>query len=298
MGRSYSAQRNGGLKRFSGLTAAIGLAFAAVGAWAQQPSTKNGEWPYYTADLRGSKYSPADQINASNFNKLVVAWRFKTDHLGPLPESKLEGTPLMVKGVLYVTAGTRKDVIALDAKTGEQLWIYRIDEGKRAERAPRKLSGRGVSFWTDGKGDERILYVTIGYRLIELDAKTGRPIPSFGTNGMVDLKQGVVIGKDTQIDLDSGEIGLHSTPTVVNDTVIVGASMADAEQGMFSTNNKGLVRAFDVHTGKQLWRFNTIPYPGEFGNNTWENGSWEWTGNTGAWTQITADPELGWCIFR
>jgi len=276
--------------------ALAGLAITAVGAWGQaagQPTTKNGEWPYYTADLKGSKYSPADQINASNFNKLVVAWRFRTDHLGPTPESKLEGTPLMVKGVLYVTAGTRKDVIALNAKTGEQLWMFRMDEGVRADRAPRKLSGRGVSYWTDGKGDERILYVTIGYRLIELNAKTGQIIPSFGKQGIVDLKEGVVIGKNTQIDLDKGEIGLHSTPTVVNDTVIVGASMADAEQGLFSTNNKGLVRAFDVKTGKQLWRFNTIPYPGEFGNDTWKNGSWEWTGNTGAWTQITADPELG-----
>src|SRR6195256_7021595 len=114
---------------------------------AGQPSTKNGEWPYYTADLRGSKYSPLDQINAGNFNKLEVAWRFKTDSLGPRPEYKLEGTPLMVKGVLYTTAGTRRSVIALDAKTGELLWAQSLREGKRAANAPRQLSGRGLSYW-------------------------------------------------------------------------------------------------------------------------------------------------------
>src|SRR6185503_20020273 len=135
----------------------------------------------------------------------------------------------------------------------------------------------------------------IGYRLVSLNAKTGQPIPTFGKNGMIDLKEGVVVGKDKQIDLERGEIGLHSTPTIVNDTAIVGSSMEEGLAFNYRTsmNAKGLVRAFDVRTGKQIWRFNTMPYPGEFGNNTWENGSWEWTGNMGVWTQITADPEAG-----
>src|SRR5829696_3422585 len=181
-----------------------------------QPSTRNGEWPMYTADLRGSKYSPLDQINASNFSKLEVAWRFKTDNLGPRPENKLEGTPIMVKGTVYATAGTRRAVVALDGRTGEMKWMYALDEGERATRwAPRQLSGRGLSYWTDGRGDERILYVTTGYRLVSLNAKTGQPINAFGTNGVLDLKVGVVIGKDRQLDLEKGEIGLHSTPTVV-----------------------------------------------------------------------------------
>src|SRR3979409_1266240 len=152
-----------------------------------QPSTKNGEWPTNGADVKFTRYSPLDQINAANFNKLEVAWRFKTDNFGPFPEFKLEGTPLMVKGVLYTTAGTRRSVIALDAKTGELIWSHSLREGKRAADAPRQLSGRGVSYWTDGKGDERVIYITTGYRLVELNAKTGAQIPSFGTNGAVDL---------------------------------------------------------------------------------------------------------------
>ncbi len=259
-----------------------------------QPSTKNGEWPMYTADLSGSKYSPLDQIGATNFSKMEVAWRFKTDSLGPRPENKLEGTPIMVKGTVYATAGTRRAVVALNGRTGEMKWMYAMDEGERATRwAPRQLSGRGLSYWTDGRGDERIFYVTTGYRLVSLNAKTGAPIQNFGTNGVLDLKVGVVIGKDRQLDLEKGEIGLHSTPTVVGDTIIIGSSMFEGLGYRYATNAKGLVRAFDVKSGKQLWRFNTIPGPGEFGNDTWENGSWEWSGNTGVWTQISVDPEAG-----
>jgi quinoprotein glucose dehydrogenase len=260
---------------------------------AQKPSTANGEWPQYTADLKGTKYSPLDQINASNFNKLEVAWRFKTDALGPRPEYKLEGTPLMIKGVLYATGGTRRSVVALDAKTGELIWTHSLREGNRAAIAPRQLSGRGLAYWTDGRGDERVLYVTTGYRLISLNAHTGAMIPTFGKAGMVDLKEGVVYGTGQQIDLETGEIGIHSTPIVVKDIVIIGSSMKEGQTVTTHNNTKGLVRAFDVHTGKRLWTFNTIPKPGEFGNDTWENGSWATNGNTGVWSQITVDEDLG-----
>jgi quinoprotein glucose dehydrogenase len=257
------------------------------------PSTKNGEWTHYTADVRGSKYMPLDQINASNFNKLEVAWRFKTDNLGPRPEYKLEGTPLMIKGVLYTTAGTRRSVIALDAKTGELMWTYSLREGNRAAVAPRQLSGRGVSYWTDGKGDDRVLYVTPGYRLVALNAHTGQPIASFGTNGMIDMKVGVVYGNRQPIDLETGEIGLHSTPTVAKDVVIVGSSFKEGTQVQTHNNSKGIARAWDVRTGKLLWTFNTIPRPGEFGNDTWEGDSWAVNGNTGVWTGITVDEDAG-----
>jgi quinoprotein glucose dehydrogenase len=259
---------------------------------ANQPSTKNGEWPYYTADLKGTRYSPLDQINASNFKELEVAWRFKTDNLGTRPEYKLEGTPLMVKGILYATGGTRRAVFALRADTGELLWTHSEFEGTRAVNAPRQLSGRGLSYWTDGK-DERILYVTPGYRLVELDAKNGQKISNFGKDGTVDLKLGVVHGTGQQIDLETGDAGLHSTPTVVKDVVIVGMSMKEGMTVKTHDNSKGQVRAFDVHSGKLLWAFNTIPKPGEPGNETWQNNSWATNGNTGVWTQITVDEELG-----
>ncbi len=280
---------------------ALGLIVAAL-VWATprvsgqagaMPSTKNGEWPMYTADLRGSKYSPLDQINAANFNKLEVAWRFRTDNLGPRPEYKLEGTPIMVKGVVYTTGGTRRSVVALDAKTGELVWAYSLREGTRAAIAPRQLSGRGLSYWTDGKGDDRIIFVTTGYRLVELNAKTGTPVTTFGRNGLLDLKEGAIFGTGTQINLETGEIGVHSTPTIVNDMVIVGSAMKEGMTVVTHNNTKGLVRAFDVRTGKKIWQFNTIPRPGEFGNDTWEENSWSFNGNTGVWTQITADPEAG-----
>src|SRR3989449_8669416 len=227
------------------------MTVSVSGQTAGQPSTRNGEWPHYTADLKGSRYSPLDQINASNFNKLEVAWRFKTDNLGPFPEYKLEGTPLMVKGVLYTTAGTRRSVIALDGKTGELMWSHSLREGKRAAVSPRQLSGRGVSYWTDGKGDERVVYATTGYRLVELDAKTGAIVKSFGKDGIVDLKEGVVYGSGRQIDLETGEIGVHSTPLVVKDTIIVGAAMREGMTVSTHNNTKGVVRAFDARTGKQ-----------------------------------------------
>jgi quinoprotein glucose dehydrogenase len=270
-----------------------GTATGQAGQYGAQPSTKNGEWPHYTADIKGTKYSPLDQISASNFNTLEVAWRFKTDNLGTFPEYKLEGTPLMVKGVLYTTGGTRRSVIALDPKTGELMWVHSLREGKRAAVAPRQLSGRGVSYWTDGKGDERVVYVTTGYRLAELNAKTGTPVQSFGKDGLVDLKVGAVKGKGEQIDLETGEIGVHSTPAVVKDTIIVGSSMREGATVSTHNNTKGLVRAFDARTGRLLWTFNTIPRPGEFGNDTWENESWGINGNTGVWTQITVDEDLG-----
>jgi quinoprotein glucose dehydrogenase len=269
------------------------LALVIALAYGQQPSTKNGEWPHYTADLKGTKYSPLDQINASNFNKLEVAWRFKTDNLGTRPEYKLEGTPIMVKGVLYTTAGTRRSVVALDPKTGELMWVYSLREGQRAAIAPRQLSGRGLSYWTDGNGDDRVLFVTTGYRLIALNAHTGQPISGFGKSGMVDLKEGMVTGTGQQIDLETGEAGLHSTPLVVKDVVIVGSSFKEGMTVVTHNNTKGLVRAFDVRSGKLLWTFNTIPRPGEFGNETWENGSWASNGNTGVWTQMTVDEDLG-----
>src|SRR5437867_11735496 len=148
---------------------------AVLGSWSLMSAQSGGEWRAYGGDLRHQHYSPLREITAENFNTLEVAWRFKTDSLGPRPEYKLEGTPLMVNGVLYTTGGTRRSVVALNAATGELRWVHSELEGARAAASPRQLSGRGVAYWTDGR-EERILYVTTGYRLVALDAKTGSRI--------------------------------------------------------------------------------------------------------------------------
>jgi quinoprotein glucose dehydrogenase len=267
---------------------AASLLLAASLPVAGQTGAKNGEWRAYGGDLGNTHYSPLDQIKSDNFYKLQVAWRFKTENLGPRPEFNFEGTPLMANGVVYSTAGTRRAVVALDAATGELLWTHGEHEGTRGTKAPRQLSGRGLAYWTDGR-EERIVYVTPGYRLVSLDAKTGNPIASFGKGGVVDLKE----DDDQQIDPENSEIGLHAAPVVAGDTIIVGAAHKPGGVPTSKTNVKGYVRGFDVKTGKRLWIFHTIPKLGEFGYNTWEEDSATFTGNTGVWGQISVDEQLG-----
>ena len=267
---------------------AIGVTAAVASIGGQSSGARTGEWRSYGSNLANTRYSPLDQINADNFNKLEIAWRFKTENLGPRPEFNFESTPLMVNGVVYSTAGTRRSVVALDATTGELRWVFGMDEGRRSEASPRQLSGRGLSYWTDGR-EERIVFVTIGYQLVELDAKTGRPVPGFGKNGVVDLKQDA----DQPIDPITGDIGLHSAPAVAGDVIVVGAAHEASGYPRSKTNVKGFVRAYDARTGKRLWIFHTIPRPGEFGNDTWLNDSWSYTGNAGVWGQISVDEEAG-----
>jgi quinoprotein glucose dehydrogenase len=245
-----------------------------------------GEWRYYSGNAGSDKYSPLDQINRDNVKNLRIAWRWKTENFGPRPEYNMEATPLMINGILYVTVGVRRDVAAIDAATGETLWMYRYDEGVRGQVAPR-LNHRGVAYWTDGKGAERILYITAGYHLIELDAKTGRAMPGFGKEGIVDLYQEL----DRQVEKD-GLIGSSSPPMIVGDIAVVGAALQPTSPT--KANVPSFVRGYNIHTGKREWIFHTIPQKGEFGNETWENNSWEYTGNGGVWTTMSADPELGY----
>jgi quinoprotein glucose dehydrogenase len=272
----------------SALVALLALVSATTASLSGQRGTTNGEWRTYGGDLGNTKYAPLDQINAANFNTLEIAWRFKTDNLGPRPEYNFQSTPLMVNGTVYSTAGTRRAVVALDAATGELKWMHSEDEGQRGAAAPRQLSGRGLAYWTDGR-QERILYVTPGYRLIALDARTGALARSFGQEGVVDLKRDY----DQALDPVTGEVGLHATPVVANDVVIVGAAHLSGGSPRSRSNVKGYVRGFDARTGKRLWIFHTIPSPGEFGNDTWLNDSGSYTGNTGVWAQISVDTELG-----
>jgi quinoprotein glucose dehydrogenase len=265
---------------------AVGLAVAAPLAWAQRGAPA-GEWPTYGGDLGHTRYAPLDQIDATNFSRLEIAWRFKTDSLGPNREFNFQSTPLMVDGVIYSTAGSRRAVVALDAGNGELLWIHRLDEGERGQVAPRQLSGRGLAYWANGD-DKRIVYVTPGYQMIALDARTGDRVASFGNNGIVDLKQNI----DQNLDPLDREIGLHATPIVAKNVIIVGAAHPTGANPTTARATKGYVRGFDARTGDRLWIFHTVPMRGEFGTESWLRDSNEYTGNTGVWAQISVDPEL------
>jgi quinoprotein glucose dehydrogenase len=246
----------------------------------------DSDWRTYGGDLRSTRYKPLAQIDRHNFDTLEIAWRFKTDSLGPSPEFNFQATPLMVNGVLYTTAGSRRDVVALDAATGELLWMHREDEGKRGEAAPRKLSGRGVAYWSDGR-QARIVYVTPGYRMIALDARTGARVAGFGKDGVVDLR----LDDDQVMDLQTADVGLHSPPLVARDVIVVGAAHSVGAVPKSRTNVKGYVRGYDARTGKRRWIFHTIPRPGEFGSDTWLDGSASYTGNTGVWATMSADEQ-------
>ena len=245
-------------------------------------------WSTYGGNLASHRYSPVDQITKDNFNTLQIAWRLKTDFLGPRPDTLYSATPLVVDRTLYTTAGMRRAVIALNAATGEMLWMHSEDEGVRGQNAPRQGAGRGVAYWADG-ADRRIIYVTPGYRMKALDARTGIPVPGFGRNGVVDLK----LEMDQDVDLDTTELGLNATPLVVGDVIVVGAAHRPGSAPRTMRNARGYVRGYDARTGKRLWIFHTIPQRGEFGYDTWLEDSAEYNGNTGVWAQMSADADLG-----
>jgi quinoprotein glucose dehydrogenase len=268
----------------------IGVLVATPSAFGQ--GTESGEWRSYGGDIKNTRYSPLDQIDASNFDDLEIAWRIKMSNFGPNPEYNFQSTPLMVDGVIYSTAGSRRAVVAADAGTGELLWMHRFDEGERGAATPRRLSGRGLAYRDDGASGQ-IVYVTLGYQLIVLDAATGQRVSSFGTDGVVDLMQNM----DQDIDPLAGEIGLHAAPLVVGDTIVIGAAHVPGSAPRSMRNTKGYVRGFDADTGSRKWIFHTIPGNDEFGNDSWLNDSWRYTGNTGVWGQISADLEEGIVYF-
>jgi quinoprotein glucose dehydrogenase len=255
-----------------------------------QEQAAASEWTTYGGNLASQRYSALDQINADNFKDLQIAWRLNTNSFGPRPDTLYSSTPLYVNGMLYTTVGTRRAVVALDPATGEQRWMYSEDEGVRGSAGARQGAGRGLSWWASADGsDERIIYVTPGYRMIALDAKTGRPVPGFGDAGVVDLKQNF----DQEIDPDGGNIGLNATPLVVGDVIVVGAAHRPAGAPTSTWDVRGHVRGYDARTGERLWIFHTIPEPDEFGYDSWQDGSADQNGNAGVWSQMSADAELG-----
>lgn len=269
--------------------AALALAGATLTVRAQQGHPP-GEWRHYHGDLGALRYSGLDQITRDNVASLEIKWRFKTENFGSPAEFKNQAAPLYVDGTLYMTAGNHRDVVALDPATGRIKWVWAIDEGERGRRAPRRNSGRGVAYWTDGQGDDRVIVVTPGFQLVALDAKTGREIPTFGTGGYVDLKTDM--GRDPDDPL--APIGSSSPAVIVNGVAVVGPALELGFRPPSRRNVAGFVRGFDVRTGKRLWRFHTIPQAGEPFAETWEHDSWRYTGNTGVWAPFSADAELGY----
>jgi quinoprotein glucose dehydrogenase len=272
-------------------TAACLLAALALPALACAQRGTGAEWPVYGGDPGHTRYSSLDQIDSSNAANLEVAWRWSARNQGPNPLAASQTTPLFVKGVLYATAGTTRNVVAIDPATGETLWTYRFDERSRLENAPRVNSGRGVSYWSDGRGDDRIYVVTPGYHLIALDAATGRPIPGFGRNGVVDLQQNLRTRAGVVMN---GSIGASSPAAVIGNVLVVGAALHVGMRPPSKTNTPGDVRGFDARTGRLLWTFHTLPEPGETGHDTWLDGSAAYTGNTAVWAQISWDASLGY----
>ncbi len=249
-----------------------------------------GEWRHHGSDHRSTKYSALSQIDASNFSKLEMAWRWESADFR-IPEELLfytgdyRATPLMIGGRVY-TATSHGQVVALDAKTGVEIWIYDPKSYELGRPNMNPLQTRGIEYWTDGE-KERLFIATIGKQLVSIDIATGRPDPEFGSRGIVDLSHDLGPG-----DFDIENITHGAPPIVVGNTVIVGSKIFD-----YTLNNSsppGHIRAYDAHTGKFKWRFHTIPRPGEKFNETWENESWEKAGNTNVWSMMAADDELGY----
>ena len=264
------------------------VTLAAGSASAQYGAPANGDWPHYAGDQGSTKYSPLADINAQNFNNLKVAWRWESadKELASLPYKPFHFrvTPVVVDGIAYVSTGLSQ-IAAIDVATGETLWVHNPESYKRGPMTHGMYQHRGVDFWTDGV-NERVFISTGGRQLVSLDAKSGEPDPHFADGGWVDLLKG--LGRE----VDARNIGDNKPPVVVGDTVIVGSIIMDFPT--LKLNPPGHIRGYDARSGAMKWRFNTIPQEGEFGVETWEDGAWQYSGNTNAWSLMTADKELGY----
>ena len=252
------------------------------GASSRQASA--GEWTTWGGDAGFTRYSPLDQINKDNVGKLEVVWRWKSLPHGSRSDGNLKATPLMIDGVLYTPTGVNQ-VAAIDPATGKTLWIFTPNPAEVGGGRPLTLSSRGLAYWTDG-ARKRLFHNTLDGRLLSIDAMTGRADSAFGRNGTVNLRERLVEDRPVPI------LGSSSPPTVVGNVVIAQAVSEATSPNKEAT--PGHIRGYDARTGKLLWTFHTIPQAGEFGNETWENGSWKYTGNTGVWLMMSADPELGY----
>jgi quinoprotein glucose dehydrogenase len=247
-------------------------------------------WPSYGADAANSKYAPLDQIHQGNVKELHIAWRWSSVENAILQDHPdlwtmvNEATPLMIDGRLY-TSTSLSQVAAIDAQTGQTLWVYDPETYKQGSPPNLGFVHRGVAYWADGV-DQRIFIGTGDAYLIALDANTGKPVPEFGEDGRIDLTQGLLRPVDRAL------YGVSSPPMICRNVVIVGASILDYPR--MKEMPPGDVRGFDVRTGQQRWMFHAVPQGGEPGVDTWEHDSWRSTGNTNVWTVMSCDEELGY----
>ena len=298
---------------------AVGLGVAVIilagtDVFAQRlPGTEDGEWRYLGGDAGHTRSSPLNQINGDNFSDLKVAWVWRSDNYGPNVDYFSRSTPIYVDGLLYTVATTRRQVVAIDPKTGETIWTFREPETIRHLRSPRRAYGKGVAYAeVDGRG---VIYITSpAFFLWALDAKTGRPLENwgktvmldgFGETGALDLIPPLVndwsrwqdraasYNPDYGIPRELGMVTSSAPPIVVNGVVVVLVGHEPSYSQTRIENVPGDVMGFDAATGKFLWKFHMIPRPGEFGHETWHNDAWEWSGDMSQWAPASADPELG-----
>jgi glucose dehydrogenase len=265
------------------------VAFLSASAGGAESGGEQLAWSAWRGDSLGTGFSPARQIDAANAGELEIAWRWTSANFGPRPETRSITTPLMAEGRLYATAGTTRNVVAIDPASGQTLWMWRPDEGEdRYDNAPRKGAGRGLAYWPDANGG-RIFTVTPGFHLAALEAATGRPVERFGAGGIVDLMEGLSGAPEDGLP----DIGLQSPPLVIGDVVVVGSAHVASIRPNTPQNVKGEVRGYDAVTGALLWSWRAIPEADEPGYETWAPGTAETTGNAGVWAPMSADPETG-----
>ncbi len=280
------------------------------------PGTENGEWRYLGGDAGNTRYSPLNQINASNFSDLEQAWIWRSDNFGPNLDYFSRSTPVYVDGMLYTVATPRRQVIAMDPATGENIWTFREPPTVRHQRSPRQAYGKGVAYAeVEGRG---VVYITTpGFFLWALDAKTGQPLENWGEpvpldgfsqTGAIDLipklvedwgpwQDYVVAGgsydADYGIPRELGMVTASAPPIVVNGVVVVLVGHQPSYGQTRIENVPGDIMGFDAASGEFLWKFHSIPRPGEVGHETWENDAWQWSGDISTWAPASADPELG-----
>ena len=245
-------------------------------------------WKHFGGEMSAQRYSSIDQINNKNVNDLEIAWRWKSKDFGNFQEIRNVSMPIMRNGLVFIGVGSTRSIAAIDAENGETVWIWHPNEGDRFSSAARKDSGKGVAYFEDGNEKKRVIAITPGYQLVSLDADTGIADENFGINGIVDLTVGMRTSSKQELD-----VGSTSPPLVIDDVIIVGSAHKASFAPASMANVKGDVRGYDAHTGNLLWTFKTIPSKGEYGYDTWLNGSADYTGNASVWAPMSADQDLG-----